>query len=324
MPFTSLYQSSKGPTSYTLLNYILYFPRNVRNSKPPSSRGQTYRSVHSYPSLGSLAYFNGKVPKLLPSGCAYLKSHVMVSLEINRYQFIRVLHFYETNEISKKLLENLMFEYVLIPNFAFQYFGSCCVQPSYSQVSKSPDEKTSSSVLSPKRPTLFNSNKHKLLSVYSSDKGLMDKSHVMSRPFHDEDLDLDLDRSNNVVHQTLGQASLRDDWTSFEMHTIPPLPTHPPSHTDKPWWTTKSPHQTTWSPWTKPSSTTTTTPASWWDPWTTSTTTPKPTTTTTSSWWPPRRTTSKPSEVEWWTTKKPPTTTTTKCMNTSIIHDLLY
>ena len=84
---------------------------------------------------------------------------------------------------------------------------------------------------------------------------LMDRSHVQYVP----------PRSLSL--------SRRPDWP-------PPLPTHPPAHTNQPWWTTTTTTTTTPKPWS-------TTQSYWdkttWSTWVSPTTTARPTTSI--PWW---------------------------------------
>ncbi|XP_050721852.1 transmembrane protease serine 9-like [Eriocheir sinensis] len=126
--------------------------------------------------------------------------------------------------------------------------------------------------------------------------GLMDRSHVQFVPPRG----LSLSRSPAY------------DW----LNQFPEIITHPPSHTNMPWWTTKKPSApaaTTANSWWTSAPTTTANP--WWtsaptttaDPWWTT----KPPTTTADPWW-----TSTTTQKPWWATT-PATTTTPRPAPTS-------
>ncbi|XP_071539048.1 uncharacterized protein [Panulirus ornatus] len=143
--------------------------------------------------------------------------------------------------------------------------------------------------------------------------GLMDRSHVQFVP----------PRSPASSRR----PTVRYPWqNSYPTH--PPIITHPPSHTNFPWWTTKAPGgaPTTQKPWTTTTRRTTTNP--WWPPqgYPTTTTTQKPWTTqrsTTNPWWPPQGYPTAPTTTQrpwtttrrtttanpWWTPAPPATTT---------------
>lgn len=147
--------------------------------------------------------------------------------------------------------------------------------------------------------------------------GLMDRSHVQFVPPRGP--------------ASSRRPTVRYPWQNYPTH--PPIVTHPPSHTNYPWWTTKGPGgapATTEKPFTTVTRATTKNP--WWSPegyptgttqkpWTSSTTRR----TTTNPWWPPQgyptstttqkpwtSTTRKPTTNQWWPPQGYPTATTTQ------------
>ncbi|KAK8745453.1 hypothetical protein OTU49_000193, partial [Cherax quadricarinatus] len=121
--------------------------------------------------------------------------------------------------------------------------------------------------------------------------GLMDRSHVQFVP----------PRDTNAVTAV---PSLRLPWNHLGL-THPPFITHPPEHTNKPWWVSHgvtTPSTTTPSDhWFNPPEYPTTTPRTWW------TTTPRSTTPRSTT---PRFTTRRTTTNHWWTTPSHPPTTT--------------
>nr|XP_045620801.1 serine protease 44-like [Procambarus clarkii] len=109
--------------------------------------------------------------------------------------------------------------------------------------------------------------------------GLLDRSHVQFVPPKEPSFELE-------------KPSVRYPWQDLQTH--PPIITHPPEHTNFPWWATPGP-TTPSAPTSKPA-----TQKPWWEPATTKT--------TPLSWW--QTTTVRSTPTSWWQTTKPWLTTT--------------
>ncbi|KAF2352221.1 hypothetical protein FHG87_017025 [Trinorchestia longiramus] len=256
-------------------------PFQVLNSYPHS--GATHNTASGYhmsPREGTISTLKdgfNQLPKYLPTGCAYAYKESLYIGECCLPADPRLL-----NATAQKNVKNLFSLNSKRGNLNsvsedFRHWGAAAQQES--------DSSSTPEVI-----------------LYAADDqdGSLDKSHVMSRPIYDERSDKEVLHSNPPsLSDSRPQVDFRGSWERFR-DWPPPIPTHPPSLTDKPWWVSGP----TTPRFTLPPQRTTEQPSAIWDPWGT-TASPTAPTTTTNAWWPPPTTTPPTVSSPW----GPPQTT---------------